>query len=574
MSLPDHFKRSLPFFKLGRDISAFHFALFPDPFETKSVKEPAADILHRIEKETLKLRGAIAAHPSMAMFHKLIGLGHRQFPQKEIVQVLSYLLHCEYNCNQGEQTTDALSFRMGTLFGETPEAVIEGRLTARSWLAVMLEKGLLVMDQQGIHTCPQIAHWVTNGNLLMSNNLSESMVESHLAKQKPAEPKPVEQPQQLASEIFTPQLLFDKLKEVVIGQDHACRVLATRGWLHLKRAELLKKGEKVGTNECLFFISQHSGVGKTFMAENYGRLCSLPFASFSSTDATSVGYVGLDLVEDSIRSLIRAAGGAGEAIALEKARLGGILFFDEWTKKRASPSDSGRDINAVGVQNEILRLMEGCKVVLGNRRVDRDSAPVVFDSSGLMFVFGGFVADFDKIIGKQRGCTIGFGDNRRRGHGDAYISDALIDIGFIPEFVNRLSKVVVFKKLTTDDLVAIATSRRGVLNAYRYLLKSSGLSFRVEDAALRYMANISAETGMMARGLRLIIGSLVEDLVFSGAKGEVVLSLKEVEEAVGRVMSVNAASAVNASNSNSSSSADSPEVVNVSVEMGGCHANL
>jgi ATP-dependent protease Clp ATPase subunit len=41
------------------------------------------------------------------------------------------------------------------------------------------------------------------------------------------------------------------------------------------------------------------------------------------------------------------------------------------------------------------------------------------------------------------------------------------------------------------------------------------MNFLIEPEALRFMAGVSVETGMMARGLRLIVGALVEELVFS-----------------------------------------------------------
>ena len=478
----------------------------------------------------------------MSVLKKLMIPPKLQYASAETVQILSIILHHDYCQPHGEQGMDTYSTLSGCLFSDD---YTEGRLCARSHLAAMLSRGVIEISRGCLHPSVEINAWITNKNPLLVPNLTDEMVRDYLSKQlvaakneRKARQERQQNSQKPAMPILTPQSLFQQLRQIVIGQDDACRVLATRGWLHLKRAELLKQGKRVGANECLFFISQFSGVGKTFLAENYGRLCSLPFTSFSATDATAVGYVGLDLVEDSIKALIRSAGDPRESSTLERARLGGIIFYDEFTKKRAFTNDNGRDISGSGVQQEVLRLMEGCKVILGNRRVDRDVTPIEFDSSGVMFVFGGYVHGFEKIIGKIQGQGIGFREAHKNGTKDRYLSDALIEYGFLPEFVNRLSKVVIFKRLSRENMVSIANSPNGVMASYQQLLAPQGLSFRIEDDGLRYMAGVSVDTGMMARGLRLIVGALVEDLVFSGAKGDVLLSLKEVKRAVEQVTTV------------------------------------
>jgi ATP-dependent Clp protease ATP-binding subunit ClpX len=304
---------------------------------------------------------------------------------------------------------------------------------------------------------------------------------------------------------------------------------------------MLKAGKNVGTNECLLLIGE-SGVGKTLLGESYGKLCSFPFTCFNSTDATSIGYVGLDLVEDGIKSLIRAAGdNPKDPITIEKARLGGIIFYDEFTKKMASPASSnssGRDISGIAVQQEILRAMEGCKVIIGGRK--EKETGMEFDTTGCMFLFGGFIEGLDKVIARlnRRKSSMGFSGfsnhsvepNKFR---DSYLYDCLLEQGFCREYLNRLTKIVQFRKLTVKDLETIAVSPSGCIASYnRQLLPMGGLSIKVSNQAISMMAGFCVETGMMARGLRMIIGALVEDLVFSGAKGEIPFLSKDVKRVI------------------------------------------
>ena len=147
----------------------------------------------------------------------------------------------------------------------------------------------------------------------------ESLVEIAEQMEGEANPKP----------IWTPKSLYRELKSRVIGQDAACRVLATRGYMHLKRAELLKSGENVGKNECLLFLGD-SGSGKTMTCETYASLCNTPFASTDATAASSIGFCGIDLVESSLKNLLKACG-KNDGI-MERFRTG-INFIDEYTKR-------------------------------------------------------------------------------------------------------------------------------------------------------------------------------------------------------------------------------------------------
>jgi len=337
----------------------------------------------------------------------------------------------------------------------------------------------------------------------------------------------------------SPKAIYEHLKSIIIGQDDACRVLAVRGWLHVKRMELLKAGGTAGRNECLF-LAGPSGTGKTYLTETFGKCFGLPFCSFTSTDATSVGYVGLDICEDSLKALMRSTGEGNAKDAAAKARYG-ILFMDEWTKKAGKQNDVyGRDVSGSAVQTEILKAMEGSKVILGARRAERDSVTLEFDTNGTLFVFAGFMASFDQVVKrlKRRKSGLGFSSLHGGIGRDAYVFDALIDYGFIPEWVNRLSGVAFFNQLQKSDLVTIASLPDGPVAGYNAVLKTQGLNIQIDDDGIGEMADLCIETGLMARGLRLIAGALVEEAVFDGRKGAVVFGREHVRHAIECVSSL------------------------------------
>jgi ATP-dependent protease Clp ATPase subunit len=541
---------ALSVLKLAESLADWHLLRFPTPYEPKKDCADPVAFLQQIKEDTLKLQERVAHDPSYQVLRTCLGLSPHQLPDERHLQIVALAANADFVHIHTEETPDSLANRIAAMLSDD---FLTGKLAGRRVIAELLEKGVLTLSGPHIHTNEKILLWLSGNHPLCVPSLNETALDIHLAKigmakaAKAARNKSASPPPS-PTWMDSPEGLYRKLREAVIGQDEACRVLATRGWLHLKRAELLAKatggppgetGQQPGSNECLFFISRQSGVGKTWLAENYGKLCGLPFVSFSATDATSVGFVGLDLVEDALKLLLKASGAPDDRRTLPRARRG-IIFYDEFTKKRAQPLPDGRDISGTAVQQEILRVMEGCKVQLGNRKANRENG-FEFDTTGLMFIFGGYVEGFDKVIESlnRKGHGMGFREEAQRPRmRDAYLYDALVDYGFIPEFVNRLSRIVMFRKLDVDDLVKIASSPTGVIASYNQVLEPSGLSFQFNGQGLRLMAELCLETGQLARGFRLIVSSLVEDAVFNGAKGTVVFGVQEVMSAISRATSL------------------------------------
>lgn len=546
--------------RLGESLFGLGTLKYPDPFANKSDK-PEADLITAIADYCSQFKTLIASHSSLIFLRDLLGANVTDLsdlnsqPSDDAVKVLGLLAYMDF-FHPCEETPDTLVNKLASFHPNTDK--LNANLLYRKVISGLLEKGVICMEDRTVHLSAPISQWITGGDLLCAARMNATYVQKVLQTKKakankaPRDNKGSQEnrenqelPANNATKPISSALeLYNKLKNLVIGQDEACKVLATRGWLHLKRAEMLKAGKNVGTNECLLFIGE-SGVGKTLLGESYGKLCSFPFTCFNSTDATSIGYVGLDLVEDGIKSLIRAAGdNPKDPITIEKARLGGIIFYDEFTKKMASPASnnsSGRDISGIAVQQEILRAMEGCKVIIGGRK--EKETGMEFDTNGILFLFAGYVEGLDRIIVKlnrQKG-SMGFNGfsnqslgtlGKRETPRDAYLYDAMVDFGFIPEFVNRLTKIVQFRKLTQKDLETIATSPSGVIASYNRQLAPLGLSIKVSNQAISMMAGFCVETGMLARGLRMILGSLVEDLIFNGATGEIPFLSKDVKRVI------------------------------------------
>ena len=100
-----------------------------------------------------------------------------------------------------------------------------------------------------------------------------------------------------------------------------------------------------------------TGTGKTLLAKTIAKMLNVPFCIADATVLTQAGYVGED-VESILSRLLQAADYNVESTQK------GIVFIDEIDKvarKNDNPSIT-RDVSGEGVQQALLKLLEGCIV--------------------------------------------------------------------------------------------------------------------------------------------------------------------------------------------------------------------
>lgn len=332
----------------------------------------------------------------------------------------------------------------------------------------------------------------------------------------------------------TPQQLYNQLKEFVVGQDEACRVIATRiAGFHLKRSGLLKDGKDPETPPELLLVLGSSGTGKTFACENAARLSGLNFGAYSAPALTAAGYVGLD-VETCIQDLCRCS---NPNDSTTMARLYNSIFYLDEFDALAARSGQIRDIGGSDVQTALLRVIEGTRVLLSGRRREMTKGISTIDTSAFMFILSGSFSGkgsigLKAILGERKAKGgIGFGATPKTRR-EMAVYDALQEMGILPEILNRLTSLIVMRRLEQSDLERICIGQHGIINGYNCVLSSQSIRISMNQKAVRTVAKYCAETDLLARGLKLIISKAVEPILFDGRPGEYELEPAHIDKAI------------------------------------------
>lgn len=322
--------------------------------------------------------------------------------------------------------------------------------------------------------------------------------------------------------LIKPKEITAFLDNYVIGQDEAKKFLSVAVYNHYKRVnhQLGKSSDdEMDIEKSNVLLVGPTGTGKTLLAKSIAKLLNVPFTIVDATVLTEAGYVGED-VESILTRLLQDAD-----YDVAKAERG-IVFIDEIDKiarKSDNPSIT-RDVSGEGVQQAMLKLLEGSKVNVppqGGRK-HPEQRMIEVDTTNILFICGGAFEGIERKIAQRLNTqVVGYGAEKKTANIDKkdllkYVAPQdLRSYGLIPEIIGRLPIITYLHSLDRDALRNILTQpKNALIKQYVKMFEMDGIRLKFDDDVLDFIVDTAIEYNLGARGLRSICEAIMLDAMY------------------------------------------------------------
>lgn len=387
-----------------------------------------------------------------------------------------------------------------------------------------------------IHLCDQCFKSYKTGNkfgqLQIHQNIMSLIVNSednasiHSLKEKLAEVAPLSKKFLFEKRLstlkkVTPQDLYNKLNQKVIGQENAKKRISIAVFEHMRNIIHHRMNDK----QNILFLGP-SGSGKTLIVNTICTYLDVPYVTGDATSFSPTGFQGSDADSCITDLLIKANGEPGLA---EK----GVIFIDEIDKLASNMSSATRlESFHHSTQSTLLKLIEGKKVKVSASAIgEQGSPPIVVDTSSVLFCFGGSFNGLEKIVAKKLGLTegvIGFRNTKSADYENQIknyevynqasheiLSESLIEYGMSTEFVGRIQSIVPLIPLSKEQMLyCLLELEDSPIIKNQIMFAESNIKLEFDENYYDEVVEKAIKSGTGTRALNSIVKASVSGAAF------------------------------------------------------------
>lgn len=279
-----------------------------------------------------------------------------------------------------------------------------------------------------------------------------------------------------------PSELKERLDGFVYGNEQTKEYLSSVVFKHL---HMTKTQTDLGSRSHTLVMGS-TGSGKSHLVSGLQRVLDVPVVSIDATTLTEAGYQGRD-VDSIFEDLLQISN-------YDRMRAeSGIVFVDEFDKLEAS-GGGDRDIRGRGVQNSLLRMLDGDVRQIKTTRTSRfhtgeAGETVLFDTRRLLFIFAGAFSGHPELT-----------------NGDSVSPEQIANAGFIPELVSRIPNVLVLRELQSTEIADVLSKESSeIFKEYKSLFQALGCDLKISDRGAEQVARSSVRMRLGFRGVRTVL---------------------------------------------------------------------